>query len=137
MTHDAALRTFDTLLRNAPARSVMLRLPTPAAIAGNNELIGLASPAFQDIELAPAVFRKALAKTTADGHREHELLVSATSVAALAGSHDFGSADTLFASAYGLVIDNMLLTITATREIEAGGAACGYILTLRQPPPSR
>lgn len=137
MTHDAALRTFDTLLRNAPARSVMLRLPAPRAVADNDELFGLATPVFQDIELAPAVFRKALAKTTADGHREHELLVSATAVAALAGAQDFGSADALFASAYGVVIDNMLLTITGAREIEAGGAACGHILTLRQQPPSR
>ena len=137
MTHEAALRTFDTLLRNAPARSVMLRLPAPAAAAGNDEQPGLAMPLFQDVELAPAVFRKAVAKTTADGHREHELLVSATAVAALADSQNLGSADALFASAYGVLIDNMLLTITAMREIEAGGAACGHILTLRQPPPSR
>ena len=109
----------------------------PSAAAGNNNLPGLAMPLFQDIELAPAVFRKALAKTTAEGHREHELLVSATAVAALTGSRDFGSADALFASACGVVIDNMLLTITGAREIEAGGAACGHILTLRQPPPGR
>jgi hypothetical protein len=137
MTHDAALRTFDTLLRNAPARSVMLRLPAPADAADNNDLYGLATPLFQDIELAPAVFRKIVVKTTADGHREYELLVSATAVAALTGSQDFGSADALFASAYSVVIDNTLLTITGAREIEAGGVACGYILTLRQPPPSR
>jgi hypothetical protein len=129
----AARRALDTLLRNADSRTVLLRVPAPAVAGEPAEQLGLATPLFQDVVLAPAVFRKALAGAAKDGHYERELLVSATTVATLTGSHDFGSADALFASAFGVLIDETLLAIVSAKEIEAGGVICGYRLTLLEP----
>lgn len=130
---EAARRALDTLLRNAHSRTVLLRVPAPAIAGDPAEQLGLATPLFQDVLLAPAVFRKALADSAKDGHYERELLVSATTVAALTGSHDFASADALFASAFGVLIDDTMLAIVSAKAIEAGGVLCGYRLTLREP----
>jgi hypothetical protein len=129
---EAARRALDTLLRNARPRTVMLRIPAPAIAGDNAEQLGLAVPQFQDVELAPAVFRTASAKAVKDGSAQRELLLSATTVEALTGSGNFASANTLFATAFGIVVDDTLLTILSAEEIEAGGSICGYRLSLRE-----
>ena len=60
---EGARRAFDTLLRNAAARSVMLRIPAPAIAGDTAEQLGLATPQFQDVELTPVVFHNTAAKT--------------------------------------------------------------------------
>jgi hypothetical protein len=130
---EAARRALDTLLRNARSRTVMLRIPAPAIAGDNTEQLGLNTPQFQDVELRLAVFRTASAKVTKDGSTRRELLVSATTIEALTGSHNFASASALFASAFGVVIDDTLLTIISAEEIEAGGTLCGFRLLLREP----
>lgn len=135
ITHSAegARRALDTLLRNAHARTVMLRIPAPAIAGDNAEQLGHATPLFQDIELSPAVFRKSFAGATQDGHDTRELLLSAATVETLTGLQEFASAGALFASAFGVLIDNTLLAIVSAKEIEAGGVICGYRLQLREP----
>ena len=129
---EAARRALDTLLRNAGSRTVMLRIPAPAIAGDNAEQLGLAPPQFQDVELTPAVFRTASSQRAKDGSTQRELLLSATTVEALTGSHNFASANALFASAFGILVDDTLLNIVSTEEIEAGGAVCGYRLLLRE-----
>src|SRR5258708_35267924 len=55
----AAVRAADVLLRCAGGRSVLLRMPANASAGDTTEQLGLAIPEFQDVELAPVVFRKA------------------------------------------------------------------------------
>jgi len=55
----AAVRAADVLLRCAGGRSVLLRMPANASAGDTTEQLGLAVPEFQDVELAPVVFRKA------------------------------------------------------------------------------
>ncbi|MBS1822552.1 MAG: hypothetical protein JST61_11360 [Acidobacteria bacterium] len=129
---EAARRALDALLRNARPRSVMLRTPAPAMAGDNTEQLGLATPQFQDIELAPAVFRKGPGRAAKDGTLQRELLLSATAVEALTGSGGFAAANALFATAFGVLVDNTLLAIAAFEEIEAGGSVCGYRLTLSE-----
>ena len=128
----ATRRAVDTLLRNARSRSVMLRIPAPATAGDNTEQLGLATPQFQDVALTPAVFRTASAQAMKNGVESRELLVSATAVEALTGGQGFASANALFASAFGVLIDETMLAIAAISEIEAGGQVCGYRLTLRE-----
>jgi hypothetical protein len=125
-------RAFDTLLRNGPGRSVMLRIHAPATPGDATEQLGLAVPQFQDVELAPVVFRKTSARATAGKAAERDLLVSATSVQALTSSHNFGSAAEVFASAFGVLVDDALLAIASANELESGGQVCGYRLALRE-----
>jgi hypothetical protein len=129
---EAARRALDTLLRNARSRTVMLRIPAPAIAGDNTEQLGLATPRFQDVELTPAVFRTASGKLAKDGTRQRELLLSATTVEALTGSGSFAAANALFATAFGILVDDTLLAIASVEEIEAGGAVCGYRLLLRE-----
>jgi hypothetical protein len=129
---EAVRRSMDVLLRASSARSVMLRIPAPATPDDAAEQLGLATPQFQDVELTPVVFRTNTAKT-ADGKAvRRELLVSATAVEALTGSQKYASAAELFATAFGILVDDALLAIVSSTELEAGGQLCGYRLGLRE-----
>jgi hypothetical protein len=125
-------RAADVLLRGTGARSVTLRIPAPATANDPAEQLGLATPQFQDVELAPVVFRTTTARTTPGKAARRDLLVSASAIQKLTGSQDFASAAALFASAFGVLIDQSLLTILSATELEAGGTICGYRLGLRE-----
>src|SRR5438270_8848951 len=72
----ASMRAADALLRAAGGRSVVLRLPGPAVPADPAEQLGLAVPELQDLQLGPAVFRKARPAGATDGGPRWELLIS-------------------------------------------------------------
>jgi len=129
----AAARATDVLLRAMGGRKVMLRMPTPAVPADVTEQLGIATPTFQDLPLAPVVYRKARATLAADVAAKCELLVSVTAVEAIVGSLAFASASVLFAAAYGVLCGNELLEIVATSEEQAFGRPYVYRLLLRVP----
>lgn len=134
-TGDAATarRTADVLLRSTAGRTVLLRMPAPANPGDITEQLGLAVPTFQDVELAPAVFRKARATVTAGKAAKCELMISASAVEALVGSMGYAAADEVFAVASGVLIDGVLMEIVSATESEAGGAAYVYRLLLQAP----
>ena len=129
----AAVRAADALLRCAGRRLVLLRMPAQASAGDTTEQLGLAVPEFQDVELAPVVFRKARA-TTADGKAaKWELMVSATAVNALVGSLGYSAANVLFATAFGVLIDGVLMEVESATESEVLGTPYVYRLVLRAP----
>jgi hypothetical protein len=111
----------------------MLRMPAPATAGSAAEQLGLATPEFQDVELAPVIFRNSRAKVALGKPAQRELLVSATGVNALAGNTGFSSANAMFSDAFGVLVDDALLAIVSATELEAGGAICAYRLLLREP----
>jgi hypothetical protein len=133
-----ATRAADVLLRAMGGRSVMLRMPAPAVPADATEQLGLATPTFQDLPLAPVVFRKARA-TVVDGKTtKWELLVSASAVANIVGSLAYSSASILFAQAFGVLCDSdsdsgELLEIISATDEQANGEPYIYRLILRAP----
>jgi hypothetical protein len=128
-----ARRAADVLLQCAGGRAVLLRMPAPANAGDATEQLGLATPTFQDVELAPVVFRKARG-TTADGRAaKWELMVSATAVNELVGSLGYSAADVLFAVCFGVLIDAVLMEVESATESEVGGAPYVYRLVLRAP----
>ena len=122
---DAAVRNADALLRANGGRAVLLRLPAPAVANNDGEQLGLATPLFQDVELAPAAFRNA-AKTST-------LQISGSAVKAVVGSLKFNSAEVLFETAAGVVIDGVLYTILSSTAATADGATYLYTLDLIAP----
>ncbi len=129
----AAVRAADALLRCAGGRLGLLRMPAQASAGDTTEQLGLAVPEFQDVELAPVVFRKARA-TTADGKAaKWELMVSATAVNALVGSLGYSAASVLFATAFGVLIDGVLMEVESATESEVLGTPYVYRLVLRAP----
>ena len=138
---EAAARAGDILLRTMGGRSVLLRQPAPAVANDPAEQLGLATPQFQDVPLAPAVFRKARATVSATnagapsklrlgGSTTNELLISATAVDALAPG---GGASALFATAAGIVVDGVLLQIDSFTEEQIFGRAYVYRVIVRSP----
>jgi len=122
---DAAVRAADALLRANGGRAVLLRLPAPAVANNDGEQLGLATPQFQDVELAPTAFRKAQSTST--------LLISGSAVKAVVGTLQFNSAEVLFETALGVVVDGVLYTILSNTAATSDGATYVYSLELRAP----
>ena len=122
---DAAVRAADVLLRANGGRAVLLRLPAPAAATNDGEQLGLATPKFQDVELAPTAFRP--------GDKTSTLLVSGSAVKAIVGSLQFNSAEVLFETAAGVVIDGVMYTILSNTAATADGETYVYSLDLLAP----
>ncbi len=133
MSTNAAKRAADALLRSGGGRSVLLRIPSPGTPGDATEQLGLASPSFQDVELAPAVIRKARATVASEKAPRWEVLLSATAVDALVGSLAYESGRVLFAQAFGLLIDGTLLEIEAATVSQIFGSPYVYRLIVRAP----
>lgn len=129
----AAARAADALLRGVGGRAVMLRMPATASAADAAEQLCLAVPEFQDVELAPVVFRSARARVAEGKAARWELLVSATAVEALVGSLGYGAAEALFGAAFGVLTDGVLMAVESTTGMEVRGSAYLYRLLLRAP----
>lgn len=104
---------------------VLLRIAAPAVPANDAEQLGLATPGYQDVPLGPAAFHKASSVT--------KLLVSASAVHEVVGSLGYDSADVLFETAVGLLIDDLLYKITNSFSSQAMGMPYCYWLTLEPP----
>jgi hypothetical protein len=128
-----AARAADVLLRAMGGRSVILRMPAPAVPADVTEQLGIAVPMFQDLPLAPVVFRKARAIVASGKAARWELVVSATAVATIVGSLAYASASVLFATAFGVLSDDELLEIESATEEQAFGRPYVYRLVLVAP----
>lgn len=122
---DGAIRSADAALRAAGGRLVTLRLAGAAVQGDDSEQLGLATPAYQDLPLGPAVFHKA--------NSVMKLLVSASAVHAAVGSLGFDSADVLFETAVGVLMDDLLYKITNSFCSQAVGRPYCYWLTLEPP----
>jgi len=133
MSAGGALRVADVLLRAVGGRTVMLRMPAPAVPADVTEQLGIATPAFQDLPLAPVVYRKARATVAAGKATRWELLVSASAVMTLVGSLAYASASVLFANAFGVLSDDELLEIVSATEEQVFGQPYVYRVVLRAP----
>jgi hypothetical protein len=122
----AMRRAADVLLRGVGGRSVMLRMPAPASAGDVSEQLGLAVPEFQDVELAPVVLTRGNEKT-------RTMVVSANAVNAVVGSMGYAAANVLFADAFGVLVDGVLMEAESVTETELGGAPAIYRLILQEP----
>lgn len=120
----------DTLLQVLGGRAVALRLLTGPSVGDGGQL-GQPSAVFQDYTLAPVVFRKLRATLTPGEPNKYELLISATAVTNLAMSLAAASAEAMFSSALGIVVDGQVKLVLAVGSSEAFGAAYLYRLELR------
>ncbi|MEO7027822.1 MAG: hypothetical protein ABI147_00270 [Acidobacteriaceae bacterium] len=120
---EGAGRAAETLLRGVGGRVVLLRMPVAAAGGDDSEQLGLATVGFNDVELAPCVFRRAGARG--------ELLVSAAAVRGVVGSLEFDSATVLFKTAAGVVVDGVVLEIESVVAVESMGVAICYRVGLK------
>jgi hypothetical protein len=129
----AEARAAEVLLRSAGGRTMLLRVPSPAVPGDVTEQLGIAVPEFQDLALAPVVYRKARARVADGKAARWELLVSAMAVQTLVDSLAYSSAEVLFATAYGVLSDGVLMEIESATAAEAFGGPYVYRLVVRAP----
>jgi hypothetical protein len=122
---DGVMRCADAVMRAAGGRTVSLRIAAPAVPGNDAEQLGLATPGFQDVVLGPANFRKANSVT--------KLVVSASAVSVAVGTLGYNSAEVLFETAVGVLVDDVLYEITNSVASQAMGQPYCYCLTLVPP----
>ena len=120
-----AVRLAETSLRSNGGFAVILRLPGMAASGSDAEQLGLGTANFQDVPIGPVIWRKVGV--------DRSLLLGASAVAALVGSSGYVSAEALFASAAGVVVEGVMYTIASSEAIVAGDGPCGYRLSVVAP----
>ncbi len=129
----ALRRTADALFRGSAARSVMLRIPAArdprrssrAARPGDAAVSGYPAITGRSFETLPHKLAEGKARAAISSSLRAPWKRSPA-------RREFASADALFASAFGVLVDDALLTITAATELEAGGAVYAYRLALRE-----
>ena len=133
--NEGKIRAADALLRSMGGFTVGLRLPAPAPAGVDGEQLGLTVPVFQDFPISPAVFRKVRAEMAAGNSSQYEVLLSASAVLAAVSAQQVASADVLFASATGVIVNGVLFLIEAMAFTEWQGSACLYRVLLRETVP--
>lgn len=126
-----AQRAADTLLRSLGGFSVALQMPAVSA-AGETAEIGIATQAYQQLPLSPAIFRRVRIPLSEGVPEKYELMVSASAVEQQVGALQLSSADALFAQAAGVAVNGKLFLIEAIEVPEAFGQAYLYRLQLRE-----
>ena len=104
---------------------VALRLPGLAVSGSDAEQLGLATPQFQDVPIGPAVWRKVGVNKA--------LVLGASAVTSLMGSGVAASAESLFQTAVGVAVGEVLYVITKAEPLMVAGIACAYRLSLQEP----
>jgi hypothetical protein len=110
-----------------------MRMPAVAVPAADAEQLGLVTPGFQDVELGPAVFRKARPTAALGKAPRYELMVSVATVTGIVGSLGFESAAVLFQNAAGVLVGDRLMFVTSCTSSEACGEIYLYRIGLRGP----
>lgn len=129
---DSALRVADVLLRSNGGTPAYLQMPPAVGDSTDAGQLGLDAPNFQQLPLAPAVFRRARATMTEGQPAKYELLVSGAAVQAAVGAAQAASADLLFQMAAGVAVAGELFLIESVSFSEYMGTAFLYRLLLRQ-----
>lgn len=103
--------------------------------ASDGAQIGLNAPAFQDVPLAPALFRKVRVPMQEGTPTKYEVLISASAIAGLVAGLAMSSADTLFQMASGVVLSGKVFLVEAVAAPEAFGRVYVYRLLVRESRP--
>jgi hypothetical protein len=127
----AMMRAADAMLRVIGATDVYLRLPTAAAAEATAVELGLAAPLVEDVVLSPVVVT-ALAGDARQQRLRYELLMSAAAVARVMESRGLESAETLFRSALGILLNGQLLHVEALAVEMFAGMTSLYRVTVTE-----
>ncbi len=122
----AIVRFADALLRTLGGTQVTLRLADPSTGDTGSQL-GLEAPTAEDMQLSPAVIKSLDAE--ADGRRRIEVIVSATSLRAIAKSYGIDDVSAWLLSMQGVLQYGGVMRIAKVAVDEFNGKECLYHLT--------
>lgn len=132
MSCGIAQRAATALLRAGGGTTACLQMPPLQGDATNAGQIGLDSPGFLSLPLAPVVFRKARVAMQDGQLPKYELLVSAEAVSAQVSAMQLSCAQALFLQACGVVVAGKLYLIEAVSASESQGQPYLFRLLLQE-----
>jgi hypothetical protein len=130
--NQSPLLMADALLR-AGGGIVVSLLVAPATGDGSDAgQIGVDAPNFQQLPLSPALFRKIRVAVQEGQLAQYELLISASAVQQQVSALQLTSADALFDTAAGVVVNDAQFLIESRSVSETFGQVYLYRLLLRE-----
>ena len=123
---EAARRGAHAMVHALGAAAVVLMVPAPPVAGDAGEELGLRTPEFQRLTLAPAAVRLKL--------RSAEVVAPADALEALLGLTGSGAVETAMSSVSTVQVGDEAYVLTATETVAAMGGACLYRLLLQLPP---
>jgi hypothetical protein len=130
--NQSLLLMADALLRAAGGAVVSLLVAPATGDSSDAGQVGSNAPNFQQMALSPAIFRQARAAMGEGQLPKYELLVSASAVQQQVSALQLTSADALFDSAAGVMVNGAQYVIEARSASEALGQVYLYRLLLRE-----
>lgn len=112
--------------------AVSLLMPPAVGDSSDAGQLGINAPNFQQLQLSPAIFRKARATMQEGQQARYELLVSASAVQQQVSALQLTSADALFDTAAGFEINGAQFLIESHSVSESLGQVYLYRLLLRE-----
>jgi hypothetical protein len=122
----------DALLRAAGGNVVSLLVAPGVPDSSDAAQLGLNAPNFQQMTLSPALFRQVRAAMNEGQLPRYELLISASAVAQQVSALQLTSADALFDSAAGVMVDGAQFVIESRAVSEVLGQVYLYRFLLRE-----
>ncbi|MCL6463275.1 MAG: hypothetical protein K6T49_02015 [Acidobacterium ailaaui] len=122
----------DSLLRAAGGMSVSLLVAPATGDSSDPGQLGVDPPNFQQLALSPAIFRQVRAAMSEGQLPKYELLVSASAIQQQVGALQLTSADALFDSSAGVLVNGAPYLIESRSVSEALGEVYLYRLLLRE-----
>lgn len=129
----SAQRVATAVLRAAGGAAACLRMPPLNGDSSDQGQLGVDTPGFLSLPLAPAVLRSAPRGTLAEGELpKYELLIAGEAVAAQVSELKLSSAEALFALASGVVVGGSLFLIESISASQSQGMPYVYRLLVRE-----
>lgn len=122
----------DALLRAGGGMAVSLLVAPATGDSSDAGQVGVNAPNFQQLSLSPAIFRKVRATMQEGQQSQYELLISASAVQQQVSALQLTSADALFDTAAGVVINDAQFLIESRSVSEVLGEVYLYRLLLRE-----
>ena len=123
---EAARRGAHTMVHSLGATAVVLMIPAPPVAGDTGEELGLRTPEFQRMTLAPVAVRLKV--------RSAEVVAPADALEALLGLTGSGAVETAMSSVSTVQVGDEAFVLTATETVASMGSACLYRLLLQLPP---
>ena len=121
----SAVRFADAILQTLGGAQVMLRLSDPSSGDTSSQL-GLEAPTAEDLPVSPAAVK--MLEPAADGKRRMEIVISVTSLRAVAKSFGIEDIPAWLLNMQGVVRDEGVWRIAAVTVDAVCGADCTYHL---------
>ena len=125
----------DALLRATAGSVATLLVPPAVGDSTDAGQLGIDPPQFQELPLAPTLFRRTRATMTEGEEPRYELVLSASAVEQQVSALQLNSADGLFQLAAGVLVSGGLFRIESWSSSLVLGQACLYRLLLRAAEP--